>query len=444
MFKLSVHYIYVLFFILFIGCLNSVYKTMKGSAMDKFNPTTRKIVQVMGAVALLGCAFTQQTLAEENWKLSLKNAYIDRDFDNDAVKDTGSWSQGVSLFYTSDYQKTPFDQLEIGLDASAQYAIRLSSDKHVSDSVLPFDSASQSQADDFKKYGGTLKLKYQDNVLRVGELWLDTPLTSVDGSRQLLSSYMGANFNSKVNDQLGIEVGHVSRVSARNEEDFEKFSYTKNGVKHESDGLTYVDVRYKFNDALKGEYYFGNLSDLFDLHYVGLDHTLKMTDDLALNSKVKYFNAQDNSKALQLDTQNVGILETVKYKNHSLGLGYQQIIGHAYPLLDGFMPETYFINWNVTGFAKEEEKSYHAIYSYNFKDQIPGLNAIAKYAYGTDIKMADGRKNKESELDLILAYQIQHPMLKGTGFQYMFVDYDVDHGNDFQENRVFLTYTKKF
>ena len=125
-------------------------------------------------------------------------------------------------------------------------------------------------------------------------------------------------------------------------------------------------------------------------------------------------------------------------------MGYQQIIGHAYPLLDGFLPEPYFINWNVTGFAKEEEKSYHVIYAYNFKDQIPGLNTIAKYSYGTDIKMANGQENKETELDLILSYNVQYPMLKGVGVQYMFVDYNVDHGNDFQENRAFLTYTKKF
>ena len=84
------------------------------------------------------------------------------------------------------------------------------------------------------------------------------------------------------------------------------------------------------------------------------------------------------------------------------------------------------------------------IYAYNFKDQIPGLNTIAKYSYGTDIKMANGQENKETELDLILSYNVQHPMLKGVGVQYMFVDYNVDHGNDFQENRAFLTYTKKF
>lgn len=37
----------------------------------------------------------QQT--EDEWKFTLKNAYISRDFDNDALKDTGSWSQCIFL-----------------------------------------------------------------------------------------------------------------------------------------------------------------------------------------------------------------------------------------------------------------------------------------------------------------------------------------------------------
>jgi hypothetical protein len=46
----------------------------------------------------------------------------------------------------------------------------------------------------------------------------------------------------------------------------------------------------------------------------------------------------------------------LKVNNHTFGLGYQQIIGEsAYPLPDGFLPETYFINWNATGFFKKDE-----------------------------------------------------------------------------------------
>ena len=137
-------------------------------------------------------------------------------------------------------------------------------------------------------------------------------------------------------------------------------------------------------------------------------------------------------------------METVKYKNHSIGAGYQQIIGDAYPLPDGFLPELYFINWNTTGFFKAKEKSYHVVYAYNFKDYVPGLNTVVKYAYGDSFKTADGKKNNESEWNLIGNYSFQQPMLKGVGLQYIFIKYDVKHGNDFNENRAFLTYTKKF
>ncbi|MEK5745812.1 OprD family outer membrane porin, partial [Acinetobacter variabilis] len=79
----------------------------------------------------------------------------------------------------------------IGADASVQYAVRLSSDKHVADTVLPFNKETQSQASDFLKYGATLKLGYDKTLLSVGELWLDLPVTAVDASRQLLASYWG-------------------------------------------------------------------------------------------------------------------------------------------------------------------------------------------------------------------------------------------------------------
>ncbi|EXC01075.1 porin for benzoate transport domain protein, partial [Acinetobacter baumannii 4749] len=50
--------------------------------------------------------------------------------------------------------------ITIGADASVQYAVRLSSDKHVADTVLPFNKETQSQASDYLKYGATLKLGY--------------------------------------------------------------------------------------------------------------------------------------------------------------------------------------------------------------------------------------------------------------------------------------------
>lgn len=387
-------------------------------------------------------------LNKDEWTLTLKNAYINRNYDNQALKDTGSWSQGTSLFYKSKMNETPLQivhkPITVGIDASVQYAVRLSSDKHIADTVLPFDKQTQSQAPDFLKYGATLKLGYDNTLLSVGELWLDLPVTAVDTSRQLLTSYWGSNLKSQLSEQLYAELGRVEKVSPRNEESFKKFSFTSNGMTKESNGLNYIDLRYQFTPLLKGEYYFGNLEDIYSKHYVGLEHSWKQPS-FTLTSKFKYFNAQDDGNSFDIDAQNLGVLETVKVKNHTMGIGYQQIIGEsAYPLPDGFLPETYFINWNATGFFKKNEKSYHFIYGYDFKDYIPGFNVVLKYVYGYDFKTATGEKNKESESNLIFNYTFQQSYLKGFALQYIRIDYNVDHGNDFGEDRLFVNYSKKF
>lgn len=393
-------------------------------------------------------AFDPNQPIQDEWKFTLKNALINRDYQNPEVKDFGSWSQGASLFYTSNLRDTPLHILDqpirIGADASVQYAVRLSADKHVSDTVLPFDRQTQSQASDYLKYGVTLKLAYDKTLLSVGELWLDLPVTTSDASRQLITSYWGTNLKSQLSDQLYAEIGRVEKVSPRNEEDFRRFSFTSNGRTEYSDGLNYLDLRYQFTPSLKGEYYFGNLEDLYNKHYVGLEHIWKQPS-FSLNSKLKYFNAKNDGNHFKIDAQNLGLLEMLKVNNQSFGVGYQQIIGEsAYPLPDGFLPELYFINWNTTGFFKKDEKSYHVMYGYDFKDYVPGLNALVKYVYGHDFKTANGEKNHETESNVILNYAFQQPSLKGFALQYLRIDYDVKHGNDFSENRFFVNYTKRF
>lgn len=419
--------------------------------LPRFKPhgLTASTLLVMGSFysPLLSAAEATQT-AQDEWKFTLKNAYINRDFDNPNLKDTGSWSQAASLFYKSKMQETPLQiadkPITIGADASVQYAVRLSKDKHVADTVLPFDVQTQSQASDYLKYGATLKLGYDKTLLSVGELWLDLPVTAVDASRQLLTSYWGTNLKSQISDQLYAEIGRVEKVSPRNEEDFKKFSFTANGKTVYSDGLNYLDLRYQLTPSLKAEYYFGNLEDLYNKHYVGLEHQWKQPN-FSLSSKFKYFNANNDGHNFDIDAQNIGLLEMLKVNNQSFGLGYQQIIGEsAYPLPDGFLPETYFINWNATGFFKKNEKSYHLMYGYDFKDYVPGLNAMVKYVYGHDFKAANGEKNHESESNLILNYALQQPYLKGVSLQYIRIDYNVKHGNDFGEDRLFVNYSKKF
>lgn len=414
----------------------------------------KKFVKSLLSIAIVNFVWVNVSHAESSnenqFKIVLKNAFIERNFDNENLKDPGSWSQGVSGFYNSKYVPTVLEiadkPIELGLDASVQYAYRLSDDRHIDDTVLPFDQYTKTQDRNFLKYGATFKARYDQTELKVGELWLDLPITSVDASRQLLSSYWGGQVKSKINDQLKLEFGRVTQVSPRYQEGFHRFSYSVKGTKYEFDGLNYIDFKYDITPNLKAEYYYGDLEDLYDKHYLGLEYLWK-NDHVKSQIRLKYFRSQDSgdSKAGEIDNHNVGILEKVFVGNHTAALGYQQISGStAYPLPDGFLPELYFINWNATGFFKKDEKSIHALYGYDLKDYVKGLNILAKYAYGYDFKDAQGKDNKESELNLILSYEFQNPIVKGLAFQWMYIDYNIDQGNSFQENRVLTTYTKKF
>ncbi len=60
----------------------------------------------------------------------------------------------------------------------------------------------------------------------------------------------------------------------------------------------------------------------------------------------------------------------------------------------------------LQAFFKEDEKSYHVMYGYDFKDYVPGLNAMVKYVYGHDFKAANGEKNHETESNVIFKLRI--------------------------------------
>lgn len=399
------------------------------------------LLKTLTGLVILG-NITHVQAQEQHVEINFRNAYIDRNFTDADIENTGSWSQSVSAFYRSSYTNTP---IGVGVDLSTQYALRLSQDKHTSDSVLPFDANKQEQERHFLKYGATLKAKYENHELRVGELWNNLPIIAVDPSRQLLSSHLGALYQGQWTSDLKVEVGHIAEVSPRNEEDFRKIAIKNASGLHESDGLNYVDLNYQISPTIKAQYFYGDVTDLFDQHYFGLNY--KWLTALDFQTDVKGFISKDSgdSKAGKIDNQNYAILNKLNYGNHSFALGYQQLEGDtAFPIPEGFMPQVYFINWNLTGFYKKDEKSWHAMYGYNFKDYVPGLNGLIKYANGYDFMGTSERNGRENETNYVLNYKVQNPVWAGLGFQWVFIDYRSKYGNDMQENRIFTTYSMKF
>ena len=280
---------------------------------------------------LIGHITQVQASEEQYLQINLKNAYIDRNYTDANIENIGSWSQAVSTFYRSPYSDTT---VGIGVDVSAQYALRLSQDKHISDSVLPFDTEKQEQERHFLKYGATLKAKYQEHEIRIGELWNSIPIIAVDSSRQLLSSHLGMQYQGQWTPKLKIEGGYIAEVSPRNEEEFRKIAIKNANGLHESDGLSYVDLKYQLSPLLNVEYFYGNVENLFDQHYLGLSY--KWLTKLDIQTDAKVFVSQDSGDTLagEIDNQSYALINKVNMGNHRVALGYQQMEGdNVVPLI---------------------------------------------------------------------------------------------------------------
>ena len=378
---------------------------------------------------------------EINIDITLKNLYADRDYDAENKASIGSWSQGIIV--RADGQHTLTEDTSLTFAGSLQYAKRLSEDKHLNDMILPFDPVTQKQASSHNKVAGTIGLQHGQHKLSWGEQWVNTPLATTDYSRQLITTYQGLVYSGQMNPDLNIDVGYLNKYSPRNEEKFRKLS-VKN---KESDGLTYFDLKYQvFDHKLQTQIYMGELEDLYKQYFLGMNYKEDI-NKLRLQTKFRYYyNQESGAKYLgDIDNQYFGLLQEFGYGANTIGLGIQKIKGTSdFPMLDGAVPVLSYINWTQGTFNKANELSYHFTLNHNASWIVPGLNFLLRYVDGQNY-MINGQKGfDESELDLIVNYQINSGKLKGLGFQWLNLNYSNDIQANYRENRFFTTYTSKF
>lgn len=421
--------------------------------MFKFN----RLYQAQHGVNLAFLAFLSiNTAYADFWQDSqksvyLRNFYVERDLEG-TNKDLGSWSQGFTGRFESGYTDTP---VQVGLDLGFQYALRLSDhNEERLDTVFHYDSSAAKQERDFLKLGATLKLKYQDTELKVGELFPKTPVLAIDDSRQLVTTFAGAMLESKEIENLKISAGRFTHINARDDDEFEKFTLAgSNDPNKKSDGLNFVGLDYNFNPKLSGAYWFGQLEDIYKQHYLNAVYTEQVG-----KSKVKvdarYFNYTEDGDAYfgDIDTQSVGLQTTIQNGANTLTAGVQKHMGeHAIPVLGGYVPQPFLQSWSSLGFYRAKEFTWHVLYSYDFKEAgIPGLKLTLRYLNGSEIYRPGLKDNQETEKNVIVNYTIPEGTFKGLGFEWRHIRADIKYGagntlgTDFVEDRIATTYTFKF
>jgi len=384
-------------------------------------------------------------LDDSHLSLNFRNLYLNRNFTNSEapVSKVGNWSQGFDLQFQSGYTDTP---LAIGLDANAQYALRL--DSTGNDGSLPYSVHDHKAADAYSRAGATLKMRYSKTELKIGDQNPNLPVASNDPSRALDTIYQGAVVNSREIDNLELTGGRFwSSVTRQSSNDENLYKYgTSDDL--DSKGLDFGGGTYSFTPSLQATYFYGVLHDIYQQHYAGLKHSLDLGDGYTLKTDLGYFNNSEDGNALagNVDNRSYSGLVTLQKGGHLFGTSYQRMLGDTtFPTLNGYVPQPYLPNWAGLPFIRPGERSWSVRYGYDFAAVgVPGLKLFTRYIKGTAIERGDGLSyDQESERDIFLSYVIQGGAFKGLSFDLKNFNTKQKYGNNYDEYRLVTSYTWK-
>jgi len=392
--------------------------------------------------AIAQAGFTEDSTV----RLDLRNFYLDRSYIGN-TPDEYSWSQGADLQYFSGYTDTP---LQVGLDVSAQGAVVLGSEG--CDGSLPCDTAESEAADNYGRVGATLKLKYSQTELKIGDHRPHLPIAWDDTSRQLDTIYEGAVIESHDIDRLTLMAGRYWKLVGRDSSDKEKLYLYPVSNGKTSEGLDFAGATYDVSKALSATYFYGVLHDIYSQQYFGLAYNTALTDSVHMVTDVRYFTNKDDGDAYygDIDVDALGARASFMTGSHMLSLSWQKLGGDSvFPTLNNYVPQPYLIHWSNAAFILPDEQSYGLRYAYNFETLgVPGLNVMANYITSSDIRLdkmgMTDRDGSQSERDLVLSYTVQEGALAGLGFEFQDIFLTKSYGDDFSEFRFTTTYTYNF
>lgn len=390
---------------------------------------------------------------------------------------TQEWGQGFVLNYASGFTQGP---VGFGLDAVGMLGLRLDSGKgrHYNPTstasngnVFPTDSDGRA-VDDFASLGPTLKARIGKTEFRYGTLQPRLPVL-MSSDRLVFQTFNGFQVESKDIDKLTLTAGRIDHVKERGSTDWEGMSIAGANATVDPTNPTvnttrsthvnqflYAGGTYKLNADLSLLYYFAQLEDFYNQHFLGTVYGLNLGPG-RLTTDVRYYNnsssgANGNDPEYyssgyygngrtrgEVDSRLSSVLFTYAIGAHQFGAGYQQVNGDsdAVWVNEGAGTTSNFITETMSGkFARAGERSWQVRYAYDFTSLgAPGLSFRGAYYSGDHIKTATSDK-QEWARDLTLAYVVQSGPAKGLSTQLRYGIFRTDMQRDTDEYRVIVDY----
>lgn len=419
--------------------------------------------------------------------LSLRNFYINTDNRNGTANPSRvmDWGQGFLLNYQSGFTQ---GTVGFGVDAIGMLGLRLDSGGKANNAnggsvqngtMFPRDT-DNSAVDEFSNVGATAKMKISETEFRYGTLMPKLPVVVSNDGRLLPQTFQGAQVTSKDIKNVTLTAGQLERAKNRNSTDEDDLSIAgSNGaanaaLRRNSDHFRFVGADYKVTKDLTLQYYFGQLEDFYNQHFLGLVHSVKLGDG-TFKTDLRYFDSNSQGENRKADstglyvssgyyggTRTTGEIDNRLYSGlftysiygHTFGLGYQGSNGNsAFPYLnENGGASTYAItDIQINNFTRSGEDTWQARYSYDFAQLgVKGLTAGVIYQRGDNIRTRTGDA-MEWERDLTVSYVIPEGQLKGLGFTWRNAmlrsdlpavsQAGVPGQRDVDENRLIVSYT---
>ena len=423
-----------------------------------------------GAFAL--APFAQaDVLGDSHATLGLRNFYFNNDFRDQAgslgQSKTEEWAQAFVLDFRSGFTQGP---VGMGLDALGMLGMTLDSGdgRHRGSNMIPDEGAGA--ASQWSRLGVTPKLKVANTELRYGTLLPKLPVLTYNDGRLLPQTFEGAQITSTDLDGLTLTGGRLNRATGRGSSD--RTGLAVAGGSRESDQFLFAGGDYPLGKQLTAQYYFANLEDYYNQHFVGLIHTLPLSAGQSLRTDLRYFRtvadgANDSAAGRasgyrvggytedgdgKIDNHTWSASLTYAVQGHALMAGYQQVSSASnfvqpnQGALEGkgaSGASIYLLTDRMlASFNRAGERTAFAQYSYDFAAAgLPGLKLSLMYLKGDDIRTRNGHDASEWERDLGLDYVIQDGAFKGLGLAWRqgLLHSQIDPNQE--QNRLIVSYS---
>lgn len=441
--------------------------------------TVKSKKTVLGGLGL--ALLTQQVGAagffeDSKADLTLKNFYINQDQRHGGGARAEEWGQGFFLRYQSGFTQ---GLVGFGLDAEMLYGLRLDSGGRAGKAgitrtpgtMFPLDHDGSAE-NGFGRLIPTVKMRISETIFQYGGLTPKLPVVNSNDGRLLPQTFLGGQVTSKEIKDLTMVAGKLERSYERNSSNSEPLSigggYNNSASLKDrySNEFYYAGFDYKPMKDLTVRYYFGQLKDFYDQHFVGLVHKMSLPVG-SLTTDLRYFNndsdGENSSKSgrakgwrsagywsagdpdqYEVDSSLWSAMFTYALGGHSASLGFQKITGDSdfVYLLKGQGSSPFIItDMQSQKFTNAGQQTWVAKYGYDFASLgVPGLKASVAHAKGREIDAADGN-NKEWETDYRVDYVIQSGYLKGLGLTARHAMFRSNDTTDRDETRLLVNYT---